>query len=302
MRDYVAMPTATFRFHGSLNDFLATARRGQPIVRQFEASPGVIDLIQALGVPHPEVDLIVVNDRSVGFDYRIRPGDRIDVFGIERAGEGLEGAGDRETRAAPMGGAGDLAGSADRTGPGGRPGLIPPPPDPPRFVLDGHLGRLARYLRMLGFDSHYDRNAADDELARLSAEEGRILLTRDRGLLKRSIVRLGYLVRDDDPRRQLLEVVGRYGLAVTARPFSRCVRCNGDIEPVDRSDVAERLAGEPRTLRYFEKFGRCAGCGSIYWPGSHFDRMSRLVEEIVRDGAFIGDNRREGDVRTEGPR
>ncbi len=169
-------------------------------------------------------------------------------------------------------------------------------------MLDGHLGRLARYLRMLGFDSHYDRNAADDELARLSADEGRILLTRDRGLLKRSLVRLGYLVRDDDPRRQLLEVVGRYGLAGTARPFSRCVRCNGDIEPVDRSDVAERLAGEPRTLRYFEKFGRCAGCGSIYWPGSHFDRMSRLVEEIVRDGVFIGDNRREGDARTEGQR
>jgi uncharacterized protein with PIN domain len=279
MRDYVAMPTATFRFHGSLNGFLATARRGQPIVRQFEASPGVIDLIQALGVPHPEVDLIVVDGQSVGFDYRVRPGDRIDVFGIEGGGESGQPASDA-----------------------GRPGLIPPPPDPPQFVLDGHLGRLARYLRMLGFDSRYDRSAADDELARLSAGEGRILLTRDRGLLKRSIVRLGYLVRDDDPRRQLLEVVGRYGLAVAARPFSRCVRCNGDIEPVDRSDVAERLAGEPRTLRYFEKFGRCAGCDSIYWPGSHFDRMSRLVEEIVRDGAFIGDNRREGDARTEGPR
>jgi uncharacterized protein with PIN domain len=279
MRDYVAMPTATFRFHGSLNDFLATARRGQPIEREFEASPGVIDLIQALGVPHPEVDLIAVSDRPVGLDYRVRPGDRIDVFGIERAGESRHLASDA-----------------------GRPGLIPPPPDPPRFVLDGHLGRLARYLRMLGFDSRYDRNAADDELARLSAEEGRILLTRDRGLLKRSIVRLGYLVRDDDPRRQLVEVVGRYGLAGTARPFSRCVRCNGDIEPVDRSEVAERLAGEPRTLRYFETFGRCAGCGSIYWPGSHFERMSRLVEEIVRDGAFIGDNRREGDARTEGQR
>jgi uncharacterized protein with PIN domain len=287
MRDHVPMPTATFRFHGSLNDFLAAARRGQPIVREFEASPGVIDLIQALGVPHPEVDLIVVNDRPVGFDYRVRPDDRIDVFGLEGPLDVLEAQ------------AGPMTGAADLPGPAGRPGLIPSPPDPRRFVLDGHLGRLARYLRMLGFDSRYDRNAADDELARLSAEEGRILLTRDRGLLKRSIVRLGYLVRDDDPRRQLVEVVGRYGLAGTARPFSRCVRCNGDIEPVDRSEVAERLAREPRTLRYFETFGRCVGCGSIYWPGSHFDRMSRLVREIVRDEAPIGDNRRAGDARTE---
>lgn len=287
MRDYVAMPTATFWFHGSLNDFLSATRRGQPIVREFEASPGVMDLIQALGVPHPEVDLIVVNGRPVGFDHRVRPDDRIDVFGLGGPLDVLE------ARAAPVRGAADIPGA------GGRPGLIPMPPDPPRFVLDGHLGRLARYLRMLGFDCRYDRNAADDELARLSAEEGRILLTRDRGLLKRSIVRLGYLVRDDDPRRQLVEVVGRYGLAGTARPFSRCVRCNGEIEPVARSDVAERLAGEPRTLRYFETFGRCAGCGSIYWQGSHFDRMSRLVEEIVRDGAFIGDNRRAGDAPTE---
>lgn len=267
------VPAIVFRFHGSLNDFLPSGRRGREIGREVDGTPSLKDCVEALGVPHPEVDLVLVSGLPADLSYRLRPGDRIDVYGPDRPPELAH-----------------------------LPGLIPPPPDPPRFVLDGHLGRLARYLRMLGFDSRYDRAAADDELARLSADEGRILLTRDRGLLKRSIVRLGYLVRDDDPRRQLLEVVGRYGLAVTARPFSRCVRCNGNIEPVDRSDVAERLAGEPRTLRYFEKFGRCAGCGSIYWPGSHFDRMSRLVEEIVRDGAFIGDNRREGDARTEGQR
>ncbi|MGD0249220.1 MAG: hypothetical protein ABSB75_09225, partial [Candidatus Limnocylindrales bacterium] len=120
MRDHVPMPTATFRFHGSLNDFLAAARRGQPIVRQFEASPGVIDLIQALGVPHPEVDLIVVNDRPVGFDYRVRPDDRIDVFGLEGPLDVLEAQ------------AGPARGAADLPRPGGRPGLIPSPPDPRR--------------------------------------------------------------------------------------------------------------------------------------------------------------------------
>jgi uncharacterized protein with PIN domain len=94
-------------------------------------------------------------------------------------------------------------------------------------------------------------------------------------------VRLGYLVRDDDPRRQLAEVVGRYGLAERCRPFSRCVRCNGEIESVERAEVAERLSSEPRTLRYFHAFGRCRVCDSIYWQGSHFDRMSRLVKEII---------------------
>jgi len=247
------MPQATFRVHGSLNDFLPAAKRDRPIVLEFEASPAVKDLIQALGLPHPEVDLVLVNDRSVGFGHRLLPSDLVDVFGLDRPA--------------------DLAATG---------GLIPTPPDPPRFVLDGHLGRLARYLRMLGFDSRYEARAADRELAEQSAAEDRILLTRDRGLLKRSIVRHGYLVRDDDPRRQLAEIVSRYRLARTAAPFTRCVKCNGAIAPVDRSEVVERLAGEPRTLRYFETFGRCGGCGSIYWPGSHFDRMSRLVEDVLR--------------------
>ena len=244
------MPTATFRFHGSLNDFLPADRRGRPLVRAFEGSPGVKDLVQALGVPHPEVDFIVANGRPVDLGYRLRPDDRIDIFGFDRP---LELAGLR--------------------------GLIPVPPEPPRFVVDGHLGRLTRYLRMLGFDTRYDNRAADAELARLSADEDRILLTRDRGLLKRSIVRHGHLVREDDPRHPLAEVVARYGLSRTADPFTRCVRCNGVIRPVDRADVAGLLAGQPRTLRYFDTFGRCADCGSLYWPGSHFDRMSRLINE-----------------------
>ena len=255
------MATVTVRFHGSLNDFLPRSGRGRPITREFESSPAVKDTLQALGVPHPEVDLIVANDRPVGFGYRLRPDDRIEVYGLDR----------------PI----ELAGLG---------GLIPAPPEPPRFILDGHLGRLARYLRMLGFDYRYDRGADDTELARVSAEEDRILLTRDRGLLKRSIVHFGYLVRDDDPRHQLAGVVARYRLAGAAAPFTRCVRCNGAIRPVDRSEVVERLAGEPRTLRYFDTFGRCVDCDSIYWPGSHYDRMSLLVQEMVRPGAGIGEN------------
>jgi uncharacterized protein with PIN domain len=256
------MPAVSVRFHGSLNDFLPARRRGAVLVREFDESPGIVDVIQALGVPHTEVDLILAGGRAVDFGYRPADGDRVDVFGLDRAGDGSADA------------AGDPG--ADATA-----GLIPEPPQPRRFVLDGHLGRLARYLRMLGFDSRYDRNARDAVLARLAADEDRILLTRDRGLLKRSIVRHGYLVRDDDPRRQLREVVARYGLASRATPFSRCVRCNGSIRPVEKAEVLERLAGEPRTLRYFEEFGRCESCGAIYWPGSHYERMSRLLDEVL---------------------
>lgn len=264
MRDYSGMPTATFRFNGSLNDFLPAACRGRPVEREFEDSPGVKDVVQALGVPHPEIDFVVANQVSVGLDYRLLPGDRIYVYGLDRpqAPAGLRGW----------------------------RGLIPPPPEPPRFVLDGHLGRLARYLRMLGFDTLYDGRAQDADLARASAAEDRILLTRDRGLLKRSIVRLGYLIRDDDPRRQLVEVVRRYGLASRAAPFTRCVRCNGAIRPVDRADVVDRLADQPRTLRFFNSFGRCDDCDAIYWPGSHFERMSLLMREVLRAEPRIGEN------------
>jgi hypothetical protein len=274
------MPAATMRFHGSLNDFVPVHRRDVAIRYGFEGSPAVKDAIEALGVPHPEVDSIVVNGRSVGFGYRLDEGDDVEVFGLDRTGEPAAGL-RRDDR---------------------RPGLIPVPESPPRFVLDGHIGRLARYLRMLGFDARYDRHATDDELARISADEGRILLTRDRGLLKRSIVRHGYLVRDDDPRRQLDEVAARYGLIPLAAPFSRCVRCNGLLEQVDRAAVAERLAGEPRTLRYFDSFGLCVDCGGIYWQGSHFERMSRLVRQLVHDERAIVDNRSEVEALTEGER
>jgi uncharacterized protein with PIN domain len=272
------MPAVSVRFHGSLNDFLPPRRRGAVLVREFEAPPGIVDVIQALGVPHTEVDLILAGGRAVGFGYRPADGDTVEVYGPDRSEESTA---DEAGTAGPPGEPGVAA----------RTGLVPAPPEPRRFVLDGHLGRLARYLRLLGFDSRYDRNAPDAVLARVSAAEDRILLTRDRGLLKRSIVRHGYLVRDDDPRRQLREVVARYELTGRAAPFSRCVRCNGAIHPVEKAEVEERLAGEPRTLRYFEDFGRCDGCGAIYWPGSHYERMSRLLDEVLHSGPAIGENR-----------
>ncbi|MGO9178682.1 MAG: Mut7-C RNAse domain-containing protein [Candidatus Limnocylindrales bacterium] len=248
--------TATFRFYGELNDHLPDPRRQVSFLLAFDGEPAVKDAIEAVGVPHPEVDAIVVNDVPVGFAYRMRDGDRVNVYPPARSGW-----------------------HAAEARPDGLEPLTPPIPRPPRFILDTHLGRLARYLRMLGFDSAYSNRADDDELARRSSAEGRVLLTRDRGLLRRRVVRLGYLLRSDDPRRQLVEVSGRYGLAEQVQPFSRCIRCNGRIEPVEKAEVAQRLA--PRTLRYYDSFGRCDSCTAVYWQGSHYERMQRLVRTVL---------------------
>jgi hypothetical protein len=147
-----------------------------------------------------------------------------------------------------------------------------------RFVLDGHLGRLARYLRMLGFDTAWNRRSEDEDLARLSAAERRILLTRDRGLLKRREVTHGYWLRETDPRRQLREVVARFDLAGSMRPFSRCLRCNAPLRAAAKAEVEARLP--PRTRACYEEFLRCDGCGGVYWSGPHHRRMAALVDEV----------------------
>jgi uncharacterized protein with PIN domain len=252
--------TAEIRLHGRLELSMVPSRRGARVQVAAQAHRTVKDAIEALGPPHTEIDLILADGRPVGLDHRLAAGECLDVFGIDRPGELTA-----------------------------LPGLMPAAPDPRRFILDGHLGRLAGYLRMLGFDATYDPAAVDADLASLSVREGRILLTRDRGLLKRSSVRHGYLVRADDPRDQLFDVAARYELASRAAPFTRCIRCNGLLESADPAEVAVRLAGEPRTLKYFDRFSRCSACGAIYWQGSHFDRMSLLVAEVRTAAAVSGD-------------
>ena len=151
----------------------------------------------------------------------------------------------------------------------------------PRFVLDQHLGRLARYLRMLGFDVLHTVPSPDRELAAISSGEERVLLTRDVGLLKRKEVRRGYFVRATDPRAQLLEVVRRFGLVDSMAPFTRCFLCNIPLEHVDQGDVADRLP--ERTAERHTEFQRCPDCGRVYWKGSHWDRMRGLIEDVRKE-------------------
>ena len=241
---------AEFRFYEELNDFLKPEQRQQTVVYRFDGHPGIKDPIEALGVPHVEVDLIVVNGASVGFDYRLQDGDRVAVY---PKFESLDVSPIVKLRKRPL----------RRVA----------------FVVDVNLGRLARMLRLLGFDALFSNAYADDEIAAISEAQGRIVLTRDRRLLHAKAITHGYWVRSVWPRRQVDEVVRRFDLANLIRPFSRCADCNGQIEPVAKELVADRL--EPKTKKYYEKFYRCPDCGKIYWAGSHVDKLRERYRGVL---------------------
>jgi uncharacterized protein with PIN domain len=237
---------AFLRFYSELNDFLPPERRFVSSSYAFFVSPAVRDVIESLGVPHTEVDLILANGESVDFSYLVQDGDRLSVYPVF---ESLD------------------------IGPVLR--VRPQPLRRPRFVLDVHLGRLAAYLRLFGFDTVYRNSATDAELARLSSAEDRILLTRDRGLLKRSEVTRGSYVHETSPRRQLEEVLRRFDLAAAAAPFTRCLACNGLLAPAAKGDLAGRAP--PGVLARHEEYFECPDCRRVYWKGSHYARMKELL-------------------------
>jgi uncharacterized protein len=244
------MKTAWLRVYAELNDFLPPRSRHQPLAHSFAGRTSVKDAIEAHGVPHTEIDLILVNGQSVGFSYLLDDGDRVSVYPVFEAF--------------------DIQPLAR---------LRPGPLRVVRFVLDGHLGRLAAYLRLAGFDTAYQTDSRDDDLARTSAETHRILLTRDLALLKRSAVTHGYWVRATDPRQQFVEVLRRFDLARIVDPFTRCVRCNGQLRPTPLERVADRVP--PRIRDTFTAFVVCPDCQRVYWKGSHHARMTTFLHDVI---------------------
>ena len=201
-------------------------------------------------MPHTEVDLVLVDGESVDFTRRLCGGERIAVYPVfERL---------------------DIT-------PVTR--LRPRPLRHTKFVLDVHLGKLARYLRLLGFDVLYRADFDDATIIGRSLAELRIILTRDRGLLKHTVVTHGYWVRATDPRQQVGEIVRVFDLGNSTRPFSRCLRCNGELRPVAKDTVADRLP--PLVRAHFEEFAQCRECDHLYWPGSHHVRLRRIVDELI---------------------
>ncbi len=140
------------------------------------------------------------------------------------------------------------------------------------FAADGHLGRLAAYLRMLGFDVWCEQSADDAEIAAIAKTDARCVLTRDAGLLKRKEVEQGYFVRSQRPREQLSEVVRRFGLEHQIQPFTRCMECNGVLATAAKDEVEGDVP--PRVRALHTEFSRCTKCRKVYWRGSHWARMA----------------------------
>jgi uncharacterized protein len=241
---------ATFRFYEELNDFLAPERRWREFNAPCAQTATTKHMIEALGVPHTEVELVLVNGVSVGFDRLLDDGDRVAVY---PKFELLDVTPLLRVRERPL-----------RIS---------------RFVADAHLGGLARLLRMAGFDTLYDNRYHDREITELAGREGRIVLTRDRELLKMRCITHGCYVHALRPSQQFAEIVERLDLARSARPFSLCLECNAPLQAVDKAQVLDRLPPSVRAAH--ERFSTCAVCGRIYWEGSHWRRMRERLAELL---------------------
>jgi hypothetical protein len=245
------MATASFRFYEELNDFLAPERRRREFSAPCARAATAKHMIEALGVPHTEVEMILVNGESAGFERLLQDGDRVAVY---PRFEALDITPLLRVRERPL--------------------------RVTRFVADAHLGGLAHMLRMAGFDTLYRNDYRDREIADIAEREGRIILTRDRELLKYRGVTHGCYVHALKPAQQFRELVERLDLARSFKPFTLCLECNAPLHPVDKQRVCERLPSSVRANH--QRFTACDSCGRVFWEGSHWRRMQALLSESVR--------------------
>jgi uncharacterized protein with PIN domain len=239
--------TVRLNVRGDLDFFLEARTRGGKVERYLSEKTSVKDVIESCGIPHPEVDLILVNGKAVDFAYTVTSDAEMDLYP-----SGIQFSHFREKR---------LQAHTIRV-----------------FVADGHLGKLVRDLRLLGIDVAYDPAAEDRQLVAISSRDNRALLTRDRRLLMHAAVQHGYYLRSQNPLEQTIEVLRRFDLGSILSPFSRCLRCNALLEPAEKEKVIGQL--EPLTKIYYDDFRRCTGCAQVYWSGSHFTKLQKRLEQI----------------------
>ena len=243
------MKTVHFRFYEELNDFLPIEKRKVRFAHEFIDRVSVKDVIESLGIPHTEIDLILVNSVSVDFNYIIEEGDDISVYPVF---DSMDIRDVQHLREVPL--------------------------RQLKFVLDVHLGKLAKWMRMLGFDSRYENNYSDEQIAELSIAEKRTILTMDRGILKRKNITRGYWVRNSDPFKQVIEIIDRFDLKKELNELTRCLSCNNLLEEIEKDKVLNRL---PEKVKLFNnEFFICTRCDKIFWKGSHYKRMQKLIEKI----------------------
>lgn len=244
------MNHARFRFYEELNDFLPQEKKKKQFEYSFNGTPSVKDAIESMGIPHIEVDLILINGIPVDFSRKLRHDDTVSVY---PAFETLDISSLVHLREKPL--------------------------RITKFIPDVHLGKLAKLLRLCGFDTLYERNLNDNEIIDISVSEKRIILTRDIGLLKNRKVTHGYWIRSQQPDVQLKEVLLKFDLKDQLMPFTRCIECNGILTSVSKAEIIDRL--QPGTSEYFTNFMMCRDCQRIYWKGSHFDKMNTYLDQLI---------------------
>lgn len=242
----------TIRFYEELNDFIRADLRKRPVEKTLTHATTMKDLIESFGVPHTEVDLIVVNGEASGFERRIADGDMISVYPVF---ESFDISGLTRLQQRPLRNL--------------------------RFAADCHLGKLAEKMRLLGFDVEYHNHITDAELFDAVIYHKKVLLTRDRRLLMRKEIDRGYLLRSQFPGEQLEEVIRRFDLRDQLQPFTRCAKCNGILERVEKAEVLHLL--EPKTILYYHDFFQCQNCRQVYWQGSHLEKIQTLIDKIKAD-------------------
>jgi uncharacterized protein with PIN domain len=244
------MHKAFFRFYEELNDFLPEEKRKVRFEHTYIDRTSVKDMVESLGVPHSEIDLILVNGRSVDFNYLIKDGDDINVYPVF---ESIDISNIQHLRAKPL--------------------------REPKFILDVHLGKLTSYLRMLGIDSEYKNNYFRNELIKISLNEKRTILTKDRELLKHNEITHGYWIRETDPKKQTKEVIDRFDLKDEIKELTRCMVCNQLLIKVEKKEIEDKL---PVKVKEFQnEFYQCPGCKRIFWKGTHYLKMKELIQKLI---------------------
>jgi uncharacterized protein len=238
-----------FRFYEELNDFLPEEKKKIRFEYEVLDSPSVKDAIEALGVPHTEVDMILVKGKSVSFDYNVKAEDDISVYPVFESFEIKEVQ-----------------------------HLRPQPLRNPRFIIDVHLGSLAKYMRMAGFDVTYRNNFKKKEIIEISLNEKRTILTKDRNILKRSEVTHGCWIRSIAVEEQFMEVFARFHLDQVIKPFTRCLECNGLLVQIEKEEVINEIP--PKVKSRQEEFKKCSNCAKIYWKGTHYEKMHGFIDKL----------------------
>ncbi|MEG8946662.1 Mut7-C RNAse domain-containing protein [Rosettibacter firmus] len=243
------MKTIFLRFYEELNDFLPAEKRKRLFEHKFWGQPSIKDVIESLGVPHTEVDLILVNGESVSFNYLVKDNDHISVY--------------PEFETFDISNLQKLRKTSLRK---------------PKFICDVHLGKLARNLRMFGFDVYYENNLNDEKIVEISLKEKRTILTRDLGILKRSNVIRGYFVRSENPQEQIIEIINRFHLTNQIKPFTLCLECGSKLKRISKKEIIHLIPEKVKKTqnRYFI----CTQCKKIYWRGIHFEKMNATVKKI----------------------